>query len=382
MDADRIFSLGKRIVTQCLRDRMTFALIIIAPAFVMLLLTYFFTATSGNVNVGVVLADHRTGTEHLSKQIAAGLEDMDNLTVVYMDEREINASLNNKSVDGVIFFPANFTRNVLSGKTAGVKLITQGDNQAAGAAIAQKYANASAKVLAPYLQPPAGATPAITATTVQKASYPAVETVTRYGEGYRAIDFFAPYILVVIAFVFIFLFTGVTFLRERSFGTLERLIVSPLTRSEIIIGYILGFSVFATIQSLIILGFAVFVLDVKITGSIWAVIVVQLLLTLAAVNLGIFCSSFAKNELQAIQFIPIVLLPQIFLDGMFWPISTLPDYLQVLSYVMPLTYANDAMSSIVVRGAGLGDVWFDIVVLIAFALAMVGLSTVTLNKQL
>ena len=155
-----------------------------------------------------------------------------------------------------------------------------------------------------------------------------------------------------------------------------------LFRSEIIIGYILGFSVFATIQSLIILGFAVFVLDVKITGSIWAVIVVQLLLTLAAVNLGIFCSSFAKNELQAVQFIPIVLLPQIFLDGMFWPISTLPDYLQVLSYIMPLTYANDAMASIVVRGAGIGDVWFDIVVLIAFALAMVGLSTVTLNKQL
>lgn len=362
---------------------MTFALIIIAPAFVMLLLSYFFGATSGNVAVGVVLDDHRTGTEHLSKQIAEALGDMDNVTVVYLDEQDVNTSLNNKSVDGVIYFPANFTRNVLAGKQAGVKLITLGDNPGAGAAIAQKYANVSAKVLAPYLQPPSGAVPTATAAAMQKApSYPTVETVVLYGEGYKAIDFFAPYILVVIAFVFIFLFTGVTFLRERSFGTLERLIVSPLTRAEIIVGYILGFSVFATIQSLIILGFAVFVLNIKIAGSIYAVVVVQLLLTLAAVNLGIFCSSFAKNELQAVQFIPIILLPQIFLDGMFWPISTLPNYLQALSYVMPLTYANDAMASIVVRGTGLDAVWFDLAVLLGFALVMVGLSTVTLNKQL
>jgi ABC-2 type transport system permease protein len=389
MDADRILSLGKRIIMQCLRDRRTFALIIIAPAFVMLLLTYFFTAESGGITIGVVQADHRTGTEHLSQLIADELEAMDNVTLAYLDAKDVNVSLNNKSVDGVIYFPANFTRNVLSAKPSYVLITTRGDSPAAGATIAQKYANASAIALAPYLQPPAAppmttapamlAAPSMLAT---KPTLPAVESVVLYGEGYKAIDFFAPYILVVIAFVFIFLFTGVTFLRERSFGTLERLMVSPLTRSEIIIGYIVGFSVFATIQSLIILMFAVFVLDVKIAGSIWAVVVIQLLLTLAAVNLGIFCSSFARNELQAIQFIPIVLLPQIFLDGMFWPISTLPNYLQALSYVMPLTYANDAMVSIVVRGAGLVDVWFDIVVLVAFALAMVVLSTLTLNKQL
>jgi ABC-2 type transport system permease protein len=178
------------------------------------------------------------------------------------------------------------------------------------------------------------------------------------------------------------MFTGVTFLRERSFGTLERLLISPITRAEIIIGYMLGFLVFAGIQSLIILLLAIFVLNVKIAGGVLAVVVVQFLLTLVAVNLGIFCSSFAKNELQAIQFIPLLLLPQIFLDGMFWPISTLPDYLQALSYIMPLTYANDALQGIMVRGVGLGDVWFDLLALAAFAVAMVALSTLTINKQL
>lgn len=380
MDPERIFSLGKRIVMQCLRDRRTMGLIIIVPSLVMLLLGYFFTTSTGGITIGVVMADHRTGTGHLSQLIADQLESMDNVTVAYIREKDINASLNNKSVDGVIYFPPNFTRNVLASKSSYVKVITQGSNPAAAGMIAQKYANASQLALSGYLQPP-GILP-VSFISAANATLPSVETEVLYGEGYKAIDFFAPYILSVIAFVFVFMFTGVTFLRERSFGTLERLIVSPITRAEIIVGYMLGFSVFASIQSLIILLFAIFVLNVKIAGNIYSVVVVQLLLTLAAVNLGIFCSSFAKNELQAIQFIPLLLLPQIFLDGMFWPVSTLPGYLQVLSYIMPLTYANDALQGIMVRGAGLGDVWIDIAVLLGFAILMVALSTLSLNKQL
>jgi ABC-2 type transport system permease protein len=203
-----------------------------------------------------------------------------------------------------------------------------------------------------------------------------------YAGGYSTLDLFAPYLLGIIAFVFVFIFTGVTFLRERSFGTFERLLVSPLSRAEIIIGYMLGFSVFAIIQSAIILGFAIFVLQVKVAGDIYSVVVLQLLLTIVGVNLGILCSSFAKNELQAVQFIPLLILPQIFLDGMFWPIATLPGYLQAFSYIMPLTYANDALQNIMVRGQGLGDVWLDVAALLLFAVVTIALSTLSLNKQL
>lgn len=357
------------------------ALIVVVPSFVMLLLGYFFAASSGDVSVGIVLADHRTGTSHLSELIAEGLNASDNVTVVYLREDEINASLVNKTVDGVVYFPPNFTRNVLSAHPASVKIITDGSSPAAAASIAQKYASVSSRVLAPYLTPADGSQP-IAVTNASAALMPSVEIVELYGEGYKTIDFYAPYILAVIAFIFIFMFTGVTFLRERSFGTLERLMASPLTRGEIIMGYMLGFSLFALAQSLIILAFAVFVLNVKIAGSVYAVVAVQILVTLAAVNLGIFVSSFAKNELQAIQFIPLLLLPQVFLDGMFWPISTLPGYLQALAYAMPLTYANDALQGIMVRGLGPGDLWVDIAVLIAFAVAMVVLASLTLSERL
>lgn len=378
MDADRILSLGKRIVMQCLRDRRTMALIIVVPCLVMLLLAYFFGTTAGGVTIGIVLDDHRTGTAHLSRSIADRLNASDNVTVVYLEAADINASLNNKSVDGVIYFPPDFTRNVLEGKESYVRIVTQGSNPSVAGIIAQKYANVSAQVLASLVDRPQSA---VSPMAPARGSI-SLETEVLYGEDYEPIDFFAPYILGVIAFFFVFIFTGVTFLRERSFGTLERLMVSPITRAEIIIGYMLGFLVFAGIQSLIILLLAIFVLGVKIAGSVYAVVVVQFLLTLAAVNMGIFFSSFAKNEFQAIQFIPLVILPQVFLDGMLWPISTLPDYLQVLSYLMPLTYANDALMGIMVQGMGIADIWVDIVVLLAFAAAMIGLATLTLNKQL
>ncbi len=377
MGTDRIVSLGKRIVMQCLRDKRTMGLIIIVPSLVMLLLGYFFATDTAGLTIGVVLADHRTGTEHLSQLIADGLNASDNVTVYYLEEKDINASLNNKSVDGVVYFPPDFTRNVLASKPSYVKIITGGSNPAAYGMIAQKYASVSSVVLAPYLRP-AGARPPVP--VIQAA--PPIEAVELYGEGYKAIDFFAPYILGVIGFLFVFMFTGVTFLRERSFGTLERLIVSPITRMEIILGYMLGFSIFALAQSFIILMLAIFVLNVKIAGSVYDVVVVQVLVTLAAVNLGIFVSSFARNELQAVQFIPLLLLPQIFLDGMFWPVSDLPDYLQALSYIMPLTYVNDALQGIMVRGVGLGAVWVDLAALLVFAAIMVTLSAATLNKQL
>jgi ABC-2 type transport system permease protein len=149
-----------------------------------------------------------------------------------------------------------------------------------------------------------------------------------------------------------------------------------------IVGYMIGFSVFTIIQSAIILAFAIFVLKVKIAGDIYAVVVLQLLLTIVSVNLGILCSSFARSEFQAVQFIPLLILPQVFLDGMFWPIATLPNYLQVFSCIMPLTYANDALQNIMVRGAGLGTVWVGVVVLLLFAVVMIMLSTLSLNKQL
>lgn len=373
MSIRSIFSLARRIVTQCLRDRRTFALIIIVPSLVMALLGYFYTTNAGStVTLGVVDNDHGMGPVTLSKLVVDELKQQPNITVVPLGIGDVDQAIKDKKIDAAVIFNENFTTGVIHDKKASIDMVSEGTDLTKSALAGRAVGNAAMAAVASNLQNGGG----------NSSSLLDINTRTVYASGFTMLDLFAPYLLGVIAFAFIFIFTGVTFLRERSFGTFERLLVSPITRMEIILGYMLGFSVFAVIQSMIILLFAIFVLNVKIAGDIYSVMALQLLITIVSVNLGIFCSSFAKNELQAVQFIPLLILPQVFLDGMFWPISTLPNYLQVFSYIMPLTYANDALQNIMVRGYGLGDVWLDIVILLAFSVIMVALSTLSLNKRL
>jgi ABC-2 type transport system permease protein len=185
----------------------------------------------------------------------------------------------------------------------------------------------------------------------------------------------------VFAFFFTFLLTSVAFLRERSSGTLDRLMASPATRLEVLLGYLLGFVGFALLQSLLILAYAVWVLHVSIAGPVWVVLLVIVLLVVGSVNLGIALSFYARNELQVVQFIPLVLLPQVFLGGLFWPVQTLWTPLRWLSQIFPLTHAAVALRQIFIAGAGFADVAGRLLALVAFAVAMVALGVLALRKQ-
>ena len=192
------------------------------------------------------------------------------------------------------------------------------------------------------------------------------------GPDYSILDYLAPVLVAFFAFFFIFLLSAVSFLRERTTGTLERLLATPLGRGELVLGYLAGFSFFALLQAIVILLFTVFVLKVHYRGNLATIFIVEAVLVVGAVSLGLLVSAAARNELQAVQFVPIVLLPQVFLSGLLIPIDQLPDYLRPLSAVLPLTYANEALRSVMIKGFELADplVLRDIGVLVAFGLVM------------
>ena len=194
------------------------------------------------------------------------------------------------------------------------------------------------------------------------------------------LDYVAPALLAAMALFFVFILTGVSFLRERSQGTLERLMASPVSRAEIMVGYLLGFILFAAVQALIILLYTIFVLKVHYAGSLWQIFVFQLIITVVALNLGLFVSTYARNELQVIQFIPLVLVPQFFLSGLLWPVEQMNRFLQHLSKVMPLTYSVDGLRKIMLEGKTLGDVWVDLAVLAVFAVSMTMLGALALRR--
>ncbi len=216
------------------------------------------------------------------------------------------------------------------------------------------------------------------------AALPAVEFETRYiygGEEFDFLDSFAPVYIAFFAFFFVFLLTGVSFLRERSQGTMERLLATPVGRGEIVLGYMLGFGLFAVVQSAVILLFTIYVLRIHHVGSLALVFLVEALLTVGAVNLGIFFSTYARTELQVVQFIPIVIVPQVLLSGLIVRVENLPLGLQILSSLMPLTYANRAMTDVMVRGLGLSEVTLELVALLGFAVVALLLSALTLRRQ-
>lgn len=196
----------------------------------------------------------------------------------------------------------------------------------------------------------------------------------------NVLDYIAPALLATLALFFSFLLTGISFLRERSQGTMERLMASPVSRLDIVVGYLFGFFIFALLQTLIVLLFTIYVLDVHYSGDLWQIFVFQIVVITGAVNLGIFISTFARNEFQMVQFIPLIILPQVFLSGVLWPVEQMPDYLQWLSAVLPLTYAVDGLRDIMLAGKNLLDVSLELAVLVGFAILTSILAAVTLRR--
>src|SRR4030042_53161 len=194
------------------------------------------------------------------------------------------------------------------------------------------------------------------------------------------LDGAAPGILATLILFFGFLITGISFLRERTQGTLERMMVSPMSRMDIVAGYLLGLLLFALIQTLIMFFYMVYVLDINYRGDLWHILVFQVLMGINAVCMGTFFSAFARNEFQMIQFIPLIIVPQIFLSGLFIPVRQLPVVLEWISKFLPLTYGVEGIKALMQQGQSLLDIGGDIGILGGVAAGFLVLASLTLRR--
>jgi ABC-2 type transport system permease protein len=195
------------------------------------------------------------------------------------------------------------------------------------------------------------------------------------------LDNAAPAILATLILFFGFLITGISFLRERTQGTLERLLASPISKMDIVAGYLLGLLLFALLQTLIMFFYMVYVLDISFRGDLWQILVFQVLIGINAVCLGTLFSVFARNEFQMMQFIPLIIVPQVFLCGLFIPISQLPNYLQWITKFLPLTYGVEGIRALMQQGQSLLDIGKDVGILAAFAVGLLVLASLTLRRS-
>ncbi len=197
------------------------------------------------------------------------------------------------------------------------------------------------------------------------------------GDGFSNLG---PALLALFPFIVMFLVTSVTTLRERTSGTLERLLAMPMGKLDFLLGYAIAFGLVAAAQSALAVGVCVWLLDLTIVGSVWMLMVVAVVDAILGTALGLFVSAFARTEFQAVQFMPAVVVPQILLCGLFVPRDALPRLLEVISDVLPLSYAVDAMQT-VASSTSTGDVWQDIAVVASYALVALALGALTLRRQ-
>jgi len=197
------------------------------------------------------------------------------------------------------------------------------------------------------------------------------------GVGFSALG---PPLLALIPFIVMFLVTSVTTLRERSSGTLERLLAMPTGKGDLLVGYALAFGLVAAAQSVLAVLLSYVVLDLEVAGPVWMLVVVAVADAVLGTALGLLVSAFARTEFQAVQFMPLFVIPQILLCGLFVPRTSLPDFLHAVSSLLPLSYATDAMQTLVTTAAT-GDVWRDLGIVAAFAVASLALGAATLRRR-
>lgn len=191
---------------------------------------------------------------------------------------------------------------------------------------------------------------------------------------------FGPALIAMFPFTVMFLVTSVTTLRERSSGTLERLLAMPMGKLDFLLGYAVAFGLVAAVQALLAVTVSVGLLGLDIQGSVWLLGLVAIADAVLGSALGLFVSAFARTEFQAVQFLPALVFPQVLLCGLFVPRDALPSVLHAVSDVLPLSYAVDAMTHLT-RGTSTSDVWVDLLVVAVFAVAALGLGAATLRRR-
>ena len=355
----RTIAIAKKVIKELLRDKRTLALMFIAPVFIMWLMNLMFSAST-TVNV-------KLATQDLPASLVTKMDELDHVDVeTYQDLDQAKKALADEKVDAVISYKdgeyqvdyanTDASKTTMTRQVLRTSIVNEGTDQLLS----------RVKQALPQL----------------KLDEKAPEIKESYQYGDKNTGFFARMIPILIGFVvffFVFLISGMALLKERTSGTLERLLATPVKRSEIVYGYMLSYGIIAIFQTAVVVLAAIWLLDVEVVGNILNVIIVNVVLALVALAFGILLSTLAKSEFQMMQFIPLVIMPQLFFSGII-PLSSMGEWAPTVGKFLPLTYSGDAISQIILYGHNIGDILSNLGVLMIFLIILTILNIVGLRR--
>lgn len=369
----RTLAMIKRVLQEMLRDKRTLAMMFIGPLLILTLMYFLFQSNNDQTadlavrNVDSTLVNavdndnikiHHVSSNNSAKKLIrthdyAGVmtQKDDKLQLTLQNSNQIKSSILKKSL-----------------QAAQVKLKTHASMTALRD---QKQAIQKLQQELTMVSKQAGISPGTQASMPKQQKNPArnysVKTHYIYGDkDTNFFDTFLPIMMGFVVFFFVFLISGIALLRERTTGTLKRLLATPIKRGEIITGYLSGYGIFALVQTLLIVLYSTYVFKIQILGSIWYVLLINVLMAFVALTMGLFISTFAASEFQMMQFIPIVVIPQVFFSGII-PVDQMANWLQGIGHIMPLYYGANAMSDVVAKGVGFIRIWPNLLALLLLA---------------
>jgi len=365
VDLRRIGVVALRVIRQLKRDRRTIGLITFAPIVLMILFGY---ALSGDMS-GVTLGLVDGGGHDVLKAHLGGIKDFN---ILYLgSESDAEKLVSQGRLNGAVVLEPDEVRVLLDATSI----------QISNTILAAAQSGAREE-MAKLLENLPGQQSQGSKSGDMSGDMNLI--VTRYLFGYdlEMMDTVGPAILGLVVFFFTFINASISFIRERSQGTLEKFMVSPLSRVEMVSGYVLGFSLFTLLQSTTTLLVVTYGFGVPMRGNPLTALVVVLLLGAGALVLGSFFSNFARSEFQVVQFIPLIITPQIVLCGVWWPLQSVPEFIRPISYILPLTYAGDALRAVMLKGAGVTDILYpDLFALGVFFLVFFLAATLMLRRE-
>lgn len=389
----KILAISKKVFLELLRDKRTLILLFIAPVFIMWLMNAAFSANT-ETNVSIAAVD-------VSDSIVKSLDDVKQIKAKdYKTESKANQALENQTVDAVLIFKdendyqvtyantdpgkTNLTRQVITStlKQAQIQDLIENFKKAQEAsAQAVKKAQSQSGNLQASDSNEVNINQAETE-EIDSSQGDDINLSEQYIYGDEDTTFFTkmtPILMGFFVFFFVFLISGMALLKERTTGTLDRLLATPVKRSDIVYGYMLAYSFIAALQTVVIVLSTIWLLDLEVLGNIGDVIIVNILFALVALAFGLLLSTLAKSEFQMMQFIPLIITPQLFFSGII-PLDSMTGWVQSIGKVLPLYYAGDALSKIVLNGTSIVYLGNDLLVLSLFLVILTILNIVGLKR--
>jgi ABC-2 type transport system permease protein len=361
MDGRRVLAITRKSLGQVANDRRTLAFILVIPIVLIVVFGYGFGGEPNHIATAVANSDTGPAGGTVLHDLPSGALD---LTAVSSAQAAYNEVHDGQAWAAIVIGP-NFTKDLAAGN-ATLTVYVDGSSPTVASAVMGAVQSAIQQALS---------SGSGKARLTISAEYVYGSTSTSF------IDTLAPGVMALVATFGTTVLSILILVREKSQGLLERLFASPLRPGEFVAGHALSLAVISIGQTLVLLTAAILIFQASFVGSIVLALGILLLFALGNIGLGMLISAVAQSEFQAVQLIPFLIFPQLLFSGALFPIDSIPVAFRPISDVLPLTYAADALRSVLLRGWGLGSVGWDVLALVLYAGITLAGATVLVRRQ-